>query len=143
MATYNAIIATRRVPEDVFSYLADFSNAREWDPGVPKAERLGKGPIGEGSQFLITANFLGRTTTLTYAIVEYRPSSAVAFRGENSTAVSLDRITCEPFGGGTRVTYNAQLSLKGPLGVADPLLALAFRRVGDRALAGLRSTLTV
>jgi carbon monoxide dehydrogenase subunit G len=142
MAKYNAIIATRQAPEEVFSYLADFSNASEWDPGVKKAERLGRGAIKEGSEFLITADFLGRSTTLTYRIVEHRPSSAVTFRGENSTAVSLDRITCEPFGGGTRVTYNADLSLKGPLGLADPLLALAFRRVGDRALAGLRATLT-
>jgi hypothetical protein len=44
-------------------------------------------------------------------------------------------------GRGTRVTYDADLSLKGPLRLADPLLALAFRRVGDRARDGLRARL--
>ncbi|MBV8221122.1 MAG: hypothetical protein JO325_21875, partial [Solirubrobacterales bacterium] len=44
-------------------------------------------------------------------------------------------------GTGTRVTYAADLRLKGLLRLADPLLALAFRRVGDRALAGLREVL--
>ena len=42
---------------------------------------------------------------------------------------------------GTRVTYDADLALKGPLRIADPLLGLAFDRVGDRALEGLRERL--
>jgi hypothetical protein len=42
---------------------------------------------------------------------------------------------------GTRVTYDADLALRGILRIADPLLGLAFNRVGDRALAGLRRTL--
>ena len=62
-------------------------------------------------------------------------------RGENATVVSLDRITVEAADGGTRITYDAELTLKGPLRVADPLLGLAFGRVGDRALGGLRATL--
>ena len=87
------------------------------------------------------AAFLGRKTTLTYRIVEYQPPHAVTFRGENSTVVSLDRITFEPSDGGTRIVYDADLTLKGPLKLADPLLALAFNRVGDHALAGLRNTI--
>ena len=55
--------------------------------------------------------------------------------------VSRDRITFESTAAGTRVTYDADLALKGLLRIADPLLALAFNRVGDRALAGLRRTL--
>jgi hypothetical protein len=56
--------------------------------------------------------------------------------------VSLDEMTFEPAaGGGTRIIYDATLSFKGPLRFADPLLSMAFRRVGDRALAGVRTTL--
>jgi hypothetical protein len=62
-------------------------------------------------------------------------------RGENSSVVSLDRITFERTGAGTRITYDATLTLKGPMKIADPLLGLAFNRVGARALAGLRQTL--
>ena len=44
---------------------------------------------------------------------------------------------------GRTVTYDADLRLKGPLGgVLDTLLGLAFRRIGDRATAGLRETLS-
>lgn len=65
----------------------------------------------------------------------------MTFRGENATVSSNDRITFETVGNGTRITYDAELALKGPLRIADPLLRLAFKRVGDRALAGLTERL--
>ena len=40
-------------------------------------------------------------------------------------------------GGGSLVTYDAELTLKGLLGLADPLLAMAFERIGRRAERGL------
>jgi carbon monoxide dehydrogenase subunit G len=141
MARYKATVDTPRPPAQVFAYLSDFTTAAEWDPGTVQSERLGEGPIGEGTEFRLVAVFLGRKTTLTYRIVEYQPPHAVTFRGENSTVVSLDRITFEPSDGGTRIVYDAELTLKGPLKLADPLLALAFNRVGDHALAGLRNTI--
>jgi carbon monoxide dehydrogenase subunit G len=141
MAHYKASLDTPRPPEEMFAYLSDFSTTVEWDPGVVEAERLGDAPVREGTEFRLVAVFLGRKTPLTYRIVEYDPPSAVTFRGESSTVVSLDRITFEPSDGGTRITYDADLALKGALKLADPLLRVAFKRVGARALAGLRSTL--
>jgi carbon monoxide dehydrogenase subunit G len=141
MAHYNASLETARSPAETFAYLSDFSTTAEWDPGVLEAERLGDAAVGEGTEFRLVAVFLGRKTPLTYRIVEYDPPSAVTFRGESSTVVSLDRIVVEPSHGGTRIVYDADLALKGALKLADPLLRLAFRRVGDRALAGLRRTL--
>jgi len=141
MAHYNASLDTPRPPERMFAYLSDFSTTAEWDPGVIEAERLGEEPVREGTEFRLLASFLGRKTPLTYRIVEYHPPSAVTFRGESPTVVSLDRITFEPSNGGTRITYDADLALKGALKLADPLLRVAFKRVGARALAGLRSTL--
>ena len=141
MARYTASLETQLPPADAVAYLSDFSTTEEWDPGVVEAERLGDGPVGAGSEFRVVAEFLGRTSTLVYRIVEFVPGETVTLRGENATVVSLDRITCEPSNGGTRVTYDADLALKGPLRIADPLLGLAFNRVGERALEGLRGTL--
>ena len=53
--------------------------------------------------------------------------------GENATVVSHDRITFAATLTGTRLTYDADLRLKGLLRIADPLLGLAFRRIGHRA----------
>ncbi len=141
MAHYNASVDTSRPPDEMFAYLSDFSSTQEWDPGVIEAERLGDAPGQEGTEFRLLASFLHRKIPLTYRVVEYDPPSAVTFRGESSTVVSLDRITFEPSEIGTRITYDADLALKGPFKLADPLLALAFKRVGARALTGLHKTL--
>jgi carbon monoxide dehydrogenase subunit G len=141
MAHYQASLDASRSPEQAFNYLSDFSTTAEWDPGVVEAERLGEGPVGEGTEFRLLARFLGRENTLVYRVVEYDSPRAVTFRGENASVVSLDRITFEPLGEGARISYDAKLTLKGPMKLFDPLLALAFNRVGDRALEGLRHTL--
>ncbi|HZL04823.1 MAG TPA: SRPBCC family protein, partial [Coriobacteriia bacterium] len=114
MAHYRASIDIQQPREEVFGYLSDFSTTREWDPGVVEAERLSGQAVGEGTEFRLVAEFLGRKNELTYRIVEYDPPHAVTFLGENATVVSRDRITFEPTAAGTRVTYDADLALKGP-----------------------------
>jgi hypothetical protein len=44
MATYRTTILSTRAPAEVFAYMARFSNARAWDPGVSGAEELHPGP---------------------------------------------------------------------------------------------------
>ena len=60
---------------------------------------------------------------------------------EDRFLTSDDRITVEADGDQTLVTYQADLTLNGVLGLADPLLRLAFGRIGDRAAVGLRTAL--
>jgi hypothetical protein len=143
MARYTATVETPRKRRDVAAYLSDFSTTQEWDPGVIEAQRLDHGPVGLGSRFRIAARFLGRRAELTYEIVRHDADELVALRGENATVVSLDtmRFSDTPEGG-TRVSYEADLTLKGPLRALDPLLGPTFNRVGDRAAAGLRAKLT-
>ena len=54
-----------------------------------------------------------------------------------------DTITVKPndSGSGSVVTYDAVLKLKGPLALADPLLSLSFKKIGDRAGVGLVAAL--
>ena len=142
MARYVATLESPRTQEDVFAYLSDFSTTQEWDPGVAEAQRLDEGPIAVGSRFNVVADFMGRKTPLVYAVVAYDAPHSITLRGENATVISLDTIAFEPTAaGGTRVSYDADLTLKGPLGLGDPLLKLVFGRIGDRAVAGLRTAL--
>ena len=141
MARYEASLHAPLGIEEVFAYLSDFSTTKEWDPGVAEAVPLQEGEVRVGSEFRLTATFLGRTVPLTYEVVECHPPLVVGFRGENATAISRDRIVLEPAGEGTRISYRAELKLKGLARVADPLLAIAFNRTGDRALASLSETL--
>ena len=142
MTVLHETIETPLAIGPAFDYVADFANAQEWDPGVITAERLTVGAIAEGAEFRLVARFLGSTSVLTYRIVEYDPPHAVTFHGENDAVVSHDRITVVPESGGTTIDYDAQLELKGYRKLMEPLVSVAFRRVGARALGGLRQVLT-
>jgi len=63
-------------------------------------------------------------------------------RGENATVLSVDEIIVESEAQGSRVIYSADLTLKGPLKLADPLLGLAFDGIAKKALAGLEDWLS-
>ena len=54
-------------------------------------------------------------------------------------AVARKRMAASPRG--ARVLYEADLHLKGPYRVAEPLLGATFRRMGDAALEGLAARL--
>ena len=38
MSRYRGIVVSERSAEETFDYLAEFSNAAEWDPGVAGAD---------------------------------------------------------------------------------------------------------
>jgi hypothetical protein len=142
MAKYRSTVQSTRSPDETFEYLADFANAREWDPGVVKGERVDDGPLGVGSRFQLVARFLGRSVPLEYRIVAFARPRRVVFEADQRAVHSIDEIRFAANDGGTVVTYEADLRLKGPLGRAlDPVLARVFSRIGDRATAGLGKVL--
>jgi uncharacterized protein YndB with AHSA1/START domain len=142
MAQYNATVQTPLPRDEVFAYLSDFSTTEDWDPGTTHAERLEDGSIGMGAKFKLRARFLGSESDLVYEVTDLEAPRRVVLRGENGAVVSRDEMTFElAAGGGTRIAYDATLSFKGLLRLADPLLSIAFRRVGERALIGLRTKL--
>ena len=141
MARYSTTIASKLAPADAFAYMADFSNARVWDPSVSRAEREGDGPIGLGSAFAVIARFAGRDVPLTYEIVAYEPPAKVVLEARSGFA-SRDTITVEEAaGGGSLVHYDALLAFSGVARLADPLMQIVFNRVGAKAKAGLETAL--
>lgn len=140
MADYQVTVRAPGRADRVFDYLARFSNAAEWDPGVRSARMTTPEPVALGSQFALQVVFLGRTIPMTYRIVEFEPGRRVALQATDPL-LSEDTITVQPAGDGCDVTYEARLTLTGVRRVADPLLGLVFRRIGDRAARGLATSL--
>ncbi len=141
MATYRATIRSPRSAEEVFDYMATFSNVTEWDPTAAEASQTaGEGP-GEGARFHVLVRWLGREIPLEYETVVCERPRRVVLRAENASTVSEDTITVAPADSGSEMTYEARLTLKGPMRVVDPLFGLAFKRLGDNAAAGLRRVL--
>jgi hypothetical protein len=139
MARYVASVESPWERERAFDYLAAFANISDWDPGVARAKALTDDQLAVGARFEVISSFMGREVPLVYETVEIDRPRRVLLRAETGTIVSLDEMTFDVRpGGGTVVTYDAKLTLKGPLRLFDPAMALALRRLGDAARDGLR-----
>jgi hypothetical protein len=143
MASYKDTVSSTRTPDDVFAYLADFRSVAEWDPSVTSAMLVGgDDPIVVGAIFRVTVKTTLSELVLDYTTLELERAKRIVLRAENSSLVSLDTIAIRDNGrDGAEVTYDAKIELKGVLKLADPLLGLAFKRLGDRARDGLRQQL--
>jgi hypothetical protein len=141
MAIYVTSFDVAGPADEIFAYLADFSNAASWDPGVPHALKLGAGDPRLGTEFEIGVRFFGMTTSLRYEITRFDPSNIVEFQAETPWMKSRDEISFLPLTGGVHVIYIARLELRSFLFAADPALQLVFDVIGDRARDGLRTAL--
>jgi hypothetical protein len=141
MAWYATQVESRLSPADAFAYMADFSNARFWDPSVREARRDSEGPVAVGSTFQLVSRFAGRDVPLMYELVAYEPSTRVVLEARKPGFVSRDTITVEATSNGSVVHYEARLELQGARRVFDPVLQRLFTKLGDAATIGLRATL--
>ena len=141
MARYLTRVATPLAADAAFAYLADLTNFVEWDPGVRRSVQVAGDGSGPGAAYDLTVAAAPRDLTLRYEVTEYDPPRTCLVVARSTMFTSTDRITVEPDGDGSIVTYDAELALNGPLGLFDPVLRLAFGRIGDRAAVGLRRAL--
>jgi hypothetical protein len=141
MARYATTIQSSLSPAEAFAYMADFSNARHWDPSVETASRLESGPLRTGSTFDLVVTFGGRKLALRYAIAAYDEPRSFVVEATQPTFVSRDEITVAPSGAGSTVHYDAALNFKGLGRVLDPVMQLIFNRTGAKAAAGMRAAL--
>ena len=141
MARYVTKIESHLSPEEAFAYMADFSNARVWDPSVSEARRVDVDSIGVGSAFDLVARFAGRDVPLRYAIVEYDAPHRVVLEARRSSFVSRDTITVEEAESGSVVHYDALLSFSGLGRLFDPVMQRIFNRTGEQAKAGMQAAL--
>ena len=142
MARYIGHVTSPMPIEEVFDYLADFSNVRDWDPSAIESWTLNGGGVAEGSRYAVISRFLGREVPITYEVTEIERPARVALRGENDNVVSLDTMSFRKLpDGGTEVTYDADLQLQGARRLLDPVVGLSFRRLCERARARMEEVL--
>lgn len=138
MARYVGRITTPKPAEEVFGYMADFTSVEQWDETAVKATRIDDGGApGLGARFRVTVRFAGRESDFDYETIVFEPPHRLVLRAENDTVVSEDEVTVRAVAGGSELVYDAQLKPRGLMKLAEPLLAILFKRLGDNAAAGL------
>jgi carbon monoxide dehydrogenase subunit G len=141
MPTFEQTIEVAAPPERAFGYVADFTTIVDWDPGIVQSRRVNNGPPGVGATYDVVALFRGGRVPFRYAVTEFEDARRLVFRGEGAKARSVDEILFEPAGAGSRITYRAELTMKGLHRLAAPFFGPTFAGMGRKALAGLKTQL--
>lgn len=126
---------------EVFEYTADFNNIEAWDPGVSSSSRIDEGPVGVGSRFELGVSFGGRSIPMTYEITEYEPNQRVVLIGTGEQIEAVDDIRFEERDGKTMVEYTADLTFHNFVKYLAPFMRSIFKKVGERAVDGLKESL--
>lgn len=139
MTTIHRRVHTSSAPDAVFNYLADFTNAAEWDAGTVSCIRL-SGDGGEGTVYRNVSSFMGRKVTLEYTVTQFAPPVFVIV-GKSGNTTSTDRIEVIPDGDGSIVDYLAEFQFSGLTRLIGPLLRPALSNLGNRTERTLHAAL--
>ena len=141
MINLRETIEVPRPLDDVFSYVSDFGNSAQWDPGVAESTKTSPGRVGVGTEFDLRVRFGPRSIPMAYVIRAYEPPSRVVLEGTGDSVHALDDIEFAATPRGTRIAYAADISLRGAVGLVEPWLKGVLDRVGKNAVRGLQAAL--
>lgn len=122
------------------SYLRDFANAVDWDPGTVTCTQQGDGPVEVGTKWDNVSKVFGAETELTYELTRDDPDRIV-FRGTNKTATSIDDISLTAVGpDALDLRYRSDVTFNGVAKLASPALKVAFAKIAaemERDMPGI------
>ncbi|MFD1810592.1 SRPBCC family protein [Rhodococcus gannanensis] len=129
MTTVSRTFVVPATPERVLRYLADFSNAAQWDPGTVRCTRVDEGPVRVGSRWHNESRIAGISTELTYTLEEWT-ADRVVLVGHNDTATSTETIVVRADPRGSELTYTNEVEMRGMAKLASPAIKFVFERIG-------------
>ncbi len=132
MPHYNDDVPSKLSQEEVFDYMADFTNAEKWDPGTKSSKQLDSGKIGVGAQFELMVEFNGNVSPFTYRITEYERPTRVVVEAETDSVKLVDTMTTTADGEGSVLKYDARMDLKGLVKLTTPIMAIIFNRLCEK-----------
>jgi len=134
-------VEVRRVPEEVFAFVADLRNDPQWVWTLAEARKTSEGPLGVGTAFRTVAHLLGKRIETPEVITGYEPNRRLDTEGGSGPLRYTGSRVVEGIAGDARVTVEFEVRLGGFLGVAGPIFAPLARRQLQTELASLKDVL--
>jgi hypothetical protein len=124
--------------EEVFDLVADERNEPRYNPRIVHAEKLSEGPVGKGSRFAALPKGMGSKGRMTLEILEYERPHRLHNLVRSSYMEVDGTLTFEEADGGTRLRWEWDMGLVGPMKLMSPVLALIGPRWERRNWVGLK-----
>ncbi|MDQ3104693.1 MAG: SRPBCC family protein [Actinomycetota bacterium] len=142
MIVVESVVDIDRPATEVFSFVADQTNAPRWQHGLHEVRRLTDGPIGVGTEHAFVRRFAGRRIESRNRFIHYEPSCCVQFEIPDGWLTGQASYLVEPTGTGRcRLISSMQFHATGPAALAGPLLAHVLARDSRRDEAALKALL--
>jgi Polyketide cyclase / dehydrase and lipid transport len=141
MAKIEGEIVIGRPVDVVFDYVADHSNAPQYDPQMVRAEKITPGPVGKGTRFRSAVAFRGRTAEMLIECTGYDRPRLFASTTTMTQADISYTLTFEPTAAGTRMRWSGQVRPKGAVRLAGPVITWLGIRQEQRTWASLKKHL--
>jgi uncharacterized protein YndB with AHSA1/START domain len=141
MATFQNTVTIARPADEVFAFLADFSNIPAWNYAIARTAQTSPGPVGVGASYRQTRTIPSRSEE-TFEVTDFAPPSRLAINGQIGPFHATSSYLLQPTADGTRLTNHVELkptsALLRPIG---PLAVPAVKAAVARNLDTLRHLL--
>ncbi len=127
-----------RPPEEVWAYLTDFRNAKDWMTGVEDLAPTSAWPLEIGTRLSFKARGKERESRVT----ALEPGRRIALTSTQGGVTAIYTYTLGRDGDGTEVTLEAVCRAAGAWRLLHPLIALAMKHSDSRQLANLKAAMS-
>ena len=126
--------------EEVFAFLADGENDKEFSPRVQEIRKTTDGPPGVGTVFASTVKDAGMTTKREFELTAFEPPTKIRWteRSKNMVTVSEGGYDLAPEGAGTRVTLFNVLEGHGFGKLIVGFALSSARKTADQMVASIK-----
>ena len=137
MAGFSVSEHLRFPPSEVWDYLTDFRNAKEWMTGVDCLTKEGNGPLEVGTRLRFRARGKERSSQVSMLVAGRRIALTSTQGGIRATYT----YSLEPSADGTEATLDATCEASGIWRLLHPLIVFAMRKSDSPHLANLKSAM--
>lgn len=132
MIELETTVEISRPVAEVFAFVADQTNAPQWQDGLHEVRRLTEGPIGVGSEHEFVRRFAGRRVASRNRFVAFEQDRHVRFEIPEGWLTGEASYTTDPGPGGTVLTSRMRFRAHGVAALLEGLLTRVLARDARR-----------
>jgi uncharacterized protein YndB with AHSA1/START domain len=124
MARISGEVMINAPVDEVFDMVADERNEPRYNPRIVRAEKVSEGPVGRGARFVAEPKSIGAKGKMTLEVLAYDRPHRLHNVVRSSYMHADGTLTFEEVDGGTRLKWDWDMGLVGPMRVLSPVLAV-------------------
>lgn len=138
MRSFTYTIHIDRRPENVWTYMMDFSKSPRWRNLVREIQVLTPGPLRAGSEMKITFDAMGKVRKVLSEVWVFEPARRFGVRNTEQNVTGVFEYTLTADGAGTRMTFTCDIHPHGVMWLVLPWLVRGNRRRYTEQLPNLK-----